>query len=158
MEPHEEIEDVLPPDALFWAMEPYGPPLGGAACSTWDESRFPSPERQQAAFDGEPVVPEWDIPEARAMCRKCLLLEGCRRYAMDSRDEHVFLAGESAEQRRKSWRKAGEIVKRRRQVAELYALNVGTAVIAQLLGRDESSIRSDLRELGKRREELPPTA
>ncbi|SEQ03504.1 WhiB family transcriptional regulator [Streptomyces radiopugnans] len=158
MEPHDEIENRLPPDALFWAMEPFGPPLGEAACSMWDPKRFPTMREQQAAFDGEPTVPERDIPQARAMCCTCPLLEGCRRYAQDSRDEHVFLAGETAEERRKKWRKAGEIVKRRRRVAELYALNVPTAIIARSLGQAERSIRSDLRELGKGRSHLPPTA
>lgn len=158
VEPHDDIENVLPPDALFWAMEPFGPPMGEAACSTWDETMFLSPEEQQAAFDGEPVVPERDIPKARAMCRTCPLLESCRRYALDSRDEHVFLAGETAEERRKTWRKSGEIAKRRHQVAELYALKVPTTMIARLLGRDESSIRSDLRQLGNGRPQLPPTA
>jgi hypothetical protein len=157
VEPHDEIENVLPPDALFWAMEPFGPPLGEAACSTWDPKRFPTMREQQAAFDGEPTVPEWDIPQARATCRRCPLLDGCRRYAQDSRDEHVFLAGETAEERRKKWRKTGEIAKRRRRVAELYALNVPTAIIARLLGHAERSIRSDLHELGKR-SHLPPTA
>jgi ferredoxin len=158
VEPHDEIENVLPPDALFWAMEPFGPPLGEAACSTWDPTRFPTPQEQQAAFDGEPITPERDIPQAQAMCRACPLLESCHRYAHDSRDEHVFLAGETVEERRKKWRKTGEIAKRRRRVAELYVLSVPTATIARLLHRDESSIRGDLRELGKRRSHLPPTA
>ncbi|WP_326773024.1 WhiB family transcriptional regulator [Streptomyces sp. NBC_01445] len=158
MEPHDEIEDVLPPDALFWAMEPFGPPMGEASCSTWDPKRFPSQQEQQAAFDGESTMPERDLPQARAMCRTCLLLESCRRYALDSRDEHVFLAGETAEERRKKWRKSGEITKRRRRVDALYALRVPTVTMAQLLQRDESSIRSDLRELEKRRPDLPPTA
>ena len=158
MEPHDEIEDVLPPDALFRAMEPFGPPLGEAVCSTWDPKRFPTKREQQAAFDGEPTAPERDIPQARAMCRTCPLLQSCRRYAQDSRDEHVFLAGETAEERRRMWRKAGEIAKRRRQVAELYTLSVPTATIARLLQRDESLIRNDLREVGKRCSHLPPTA
>ncbi|MDT0317973.1 WhiB family transcriptional regulator [Streptomyces millisiae] len=150
MKPHDEIEYLLSPDALFWAMEPFGPPLGEAACHVWDATRFPSQAEQQAAFDGEPVKPERDIPQARAMCRECPLLQSCRRYALDSRDEHVFLAGETAEERRRRWRKSGEVAKRRRQVAELCALKVPTVIIAQLLGRDESSIRNDLRILGGR--------
>ncbi|MDH6608468.1 ferredoxin [Streptomyces sp. SAI-208] len=158
MEPHDEIEDVLPPDALFRAMEPFGPPLGDAACVTWDPNRFPTKREQTAAFDGESAVPERDIPQARAMCRTCPLLESCRRYAYDSRDEHVFLAGETAEERRTKWRKSGEIAKRRRRVVELYALNLPTATIARMLGRDESSIRGDLREVQKRHSHLPPTA
>ncbi|MFJ3041882.1 WhiB family transcriptional regulator [Streptomyces tendae] len=158
MEPHDDIEDVLPPDALFRAMEPFGPPLGEAACVTWDPNRFPSKRDQTAVFDGESTVPERDIPQARAMCRTCPLLESCRRYAYDSRDEHVFLAGETAEERRKKWRKSGEIAKRRRVVDALYALKLPTATIARMLGRDESSIRSDLREVEKRRSDLPPTA
>ncbi|MEU3740143.1 WhiB family transcriptional regulator [Streptomyces sp. NPDC032198] len=158
MEPHDEIEYVLSPDALFWAMEPFGPPLGEAACHAWDAMRFPSKAQQQAAFDGEPVEPKQDIPQARAMCRDCSLLQSCRQYALDSRDEHVFLAAETAEERRKRWRKSGEVVKRRRQVAELHVLRVPTTMIARLLGRDESSIRSDLRNLGERDPQLPPTA
>ncbi|MCS0638697.1 WhiB family transcriptional regulator [Streptomyces sp. LP05-1] len=158
MEPHDEIEDELPPDALFWAMEPFGPPMGEAACSTWDRTRFPTPQEQQATFDGEPTVPERDFPKARAVCLACPLLEICRDYAQDSRDEHVFLAGETAEERRKNWRKSGEIAKRHRQVTALYTLDVPTATIARLLQRDESSIRGDLREVRKRRSDLPPTA
>ncbi|MCB5910912.1 WhiB family transcriptional regulator [Streptomyces pinistramenti] len=158
MEPHDEIENVLQPDALLWAMEPLGPPLGEAACSSWDSRRFPTPQEQQAAFDGEPTVPERGIPQARAMCRTCPLLESCRRYAQDSRDEHAFLAGATVDERRKKWRKTGEIAKRRRRVAELHALHVPTATIAQLLQCGESSIRSDLRKLGKGRSHLPPTA
>lgn len=157
MEPHDEIEDVLPHDALFRAMEPFGPPLGDATCGTWDPSRFPSMSRQRAAFDGELAVAERDLPQARAMCCTCLLLESCRRYAQDSQDEHVFLAGETAEERRKKQTKSGEIAKRRRRVAELHALSVPTAVIARLLQRDESSIRSDLRELGKPHSGKAPT-
>ncbi|MEU9490643.1 WhiB family transcriptional regulator [Streptomyces sp. NPDC048215] len=157
MDPHDKIEDVLPPDALYRAMEPFGPPLGDALCVTWDPNRFPTIREQRAAFDEESVAPERDIPQARAMCRKCPLLESCRRYAQDSRDPHVFLAGETVEERRKKWRKSGEVAKRRRRVVELHALNQPTAIIARKLGRDESSIRSDLREVQKRRSPLPPT-
>lgn len=157
MEPHGEIEDVLPPDALFRAMEPFGPPQGDAACGTWDPSRFPSMSKQRAAFDGEPTVPVRDLAQARAMCCTCLLLESCRRYAQESQDEHVFLAGETADERLKKRLKSGEIAKRRRRVAELHALSVPTVVIARLLQRDESSIRSDLRELGKPRSGMAPT-
>ncbi|MFE7453066.1 WhiB family transcriptional regulator [Streptomyces griseus] len=158
MEPHDEIEDELSPDALFRAMEPFGPPMGEAACSAWDRTRFPTPQEQQATFDGEPTVPERDLSQARAMCRACPLLESCRRYAQDSREEHVFLAGETVDERRKNWRKSGEIAKRRRQVAALYTLSIPTATIARLLQRDESSIRNDLREVKKHRSDLPPTA
>jgi hypothetical protein len=140
VEPHDEIEDVLPPEALIRAMEPFGPPLGEAACSTWDPNRFRSMREQLAAFDGEPIAPERDLPLARAVCRRCSLLESCRRYAQASRDEHVFLAGETSDERRKTWRKSGEIAKRRRQVAELHALRVPATTIARLLRRDESLI------------------
>jgi hypothetical protein len=149
VEPHDAIETLLPPDTLYWAMEPFSPPQGESACGIWNPNRFPTLREQQATFDGESTSPERDYPQARAMCRTCPLLESCRRYALDSRDEHVFLAGETAQERRKNWRKSGEIAKRRRRVSELDA--VPTSIIAGLLGRDESSIRSDLRELGKSR-------
>ncbi|HJD84145.1 WhiB family transcriptional regulator [Kitasatospora aureofaciens] len=150
MEPYDEIDNMLSPDALFWAMEPFGPPMGDAACATWNPAHFPTQRDQQAAFDGESTMPERDIPQAREMCRKCPLLESCRRYGLDSRDDHAFLAGETVEERRRTWRKSGEIAKRRRRVAALHDRRVPTTLIASLLGRDESSIRNDLRELGKR--------
>lgn len=158
MEPHDEIDNVLPLDALFWTMDPFGPPMGEAMCATWDSARFPTRQAQQATFDGEPTVPERHISRAREMCHTCPLLDSCLQYALDSRDEHVFLAGETAEERRKKWRKSGEIIKRRRQVAALYEQQVSTAMIARLLGRDKSSIRNDLRELGKRCSDLQPSA
>ncbi|MFF9920377.1 WhiB family transcriptional regulator [Streptomyces globisporus] len=158
MEPHDEIEDVLPPDVLYQAMEPFSPPSGDGPCVTWDPNRFPTKREQQAAFDEESAEPDRDIPQARAMCRTCPLLESCRRYAQKSRDEHMFLAGETVEERRKTWRKSGEIDKRRRRVAELHALNLPTVAIARKLGRDESSIRGDLREIQKQQPHQPPTA
>ena len=75
------------------------------------------------------------------------LLAACRRYAEGSREEHTFLAGSSPDKRRTRRRKQAEIDKRRLQADALRALGAPTQVIADLVGRDPSLIRSDLRAL-----------
>jgi hypothetical protein len=137
------------PDMMYNALEPYTPPIGMASCSAHDATRFDSPRRQQAAFDGDPVDPATDYPAARAICMSCPLLALCRRYALDSRDENTFLAGMTAEQRSPLFTKKAEIAKRRRQVAALHRLGAPTRVIAELVDRDPSLIRGDLRAIGQ---------
>jgi hypothetical protein len=138
-------------DALHLALEPITPPIGPAACATHDPRRFASPQRQQAAFDGNPINPVDDYKAARAICRECPLLAACRRYAEGSGEEHTFLGGSSPDQRRARRRKQAEIARRRRQVDALRALGAPTRVIADLVGRDPSLIRSDLRALKQAR-------
>jgi len=138
-------------DDLHLALEPITPPVGLAACATHDPRRFASPQQQQAAFDGDPINPVEDYKAARAICLECPLLAACRRYAEDSREEHTFLAGSSPDQRRARRRKHTEIAKRRLQVDGLRALGAPTQVIADLVGRDPSLIRSDLRALKQAR-------
>jgi hypothetical protein len=134
-------------DDLHLALEPIPPPIGPPACATHDPRRFASPQRQQAAFDAEPINPVEDYKAARAICLECPLLAACRRYAEDSREEDTFLAGSTPDQRRARRRKQAEIAKRRLQVDALRALGAPTSVIADLVGRDPSLIRSDLRAL-----------
>jgi Transcription factor WhiB len=138
--------DSTAPDDLHLALEPITPPTGQAACATHDPRRFASPQRQQAAFDGEPIDPIGDYRAARTMCLSCPLLAACRRYAEDSRED-TFLAGLSPHQRRARRRKKAEMAKRRLQVEALRALGAPTPVIADLVGRDPSLIRGDLRAL-----------
>ncbi|MEU2043470.1 WhiB family transcriptional regulator [Nocardia niwae] len=126
-------------------MEPVAPPVGSAACATWDPTRFASFNDQLAVFDGEPAQPERDILAARVICRSCSLLEDCRRFAYTSLDEHAFFAAETAAERRRKWRKSDKIAKRRRQAAELHQLGFSTSEMEKLLNRDERSIRNDLR-------------
>lgn len=147
----DEFIDAVAPEGLYMALEPITPPAGEAACSAHDPQRFSSPDRQQAAFDGDPVDPAHDYPAARAICIGCPVLAACRRYADASRDEITFLAGQSAEQRLTRRAKRAEIAKRRLQVAALDVLGAPTAVVAELLGRDPSLIRGDLRELRRER-------
>ncbi len=61
--------DTTAPEILYMALEPITPPAGTAACATHDSGRFASPQRQQAAFDGDPVDPAADYQAARAICR-----------------------------------------------------------------------------------------
>ena len=143
--------DAVAADDLHLTLEPVTPPVGPAACATHDSRRFASRLRQQAAFDGEPINPVEDYKAARAICLECPLLAACRRYAEDSREEHTFLAGSSPEQRRARRRKQAEIDKRRLQVDALRALGASTQVIADLVGRDPSLIRGDLRALKQAR-------
>jgi len=58
-----------------------------------------------------------------------------------------FLAGWTAAERSTRRTKKAEIAKRRRQVRELHRLGAPTSVIADLVGRDPSLIRGDLRAL-----------
>lgn len=150
MDPYDFI-DAVAADDLHLALEPVTPPVGPAACATHDPRRFASPQRQQAAFDAEPIDPVQDYKAARAICLECPLLAACRRYAEGSREEDTFLGGSSPEQRRARRRKRAEIDKRRLQVDALRALGAPTQVIADLVGRDPSLIRSDLRALEQAR-------
>lgn len=137
--------DAIAPEILYQALEPITPPAGTAACATHDPQRFDSPQRQQAAFDGDPVDPTVDYQAARAICRGCSLLAFCRRYAEASREEDTFLGGLSPDQRRARRHKKTELAKRRLQVRALRGLGAQTSVIAELVGRDPSLIRGDLR-------------
>lgn len=134
-------------EILYLALEPVTPPNGAAACATHDPELFDTPRRQQLAFDGEALAPGLEYPAARAMCADCPLLDACRRYADDSREEHTFLAGMTAAERSTRRTKKAEIAKRRRQVRELHRLGAPTSVIADLVERDPSLIRGDLRAL-----------
>ena len=146
-----EFVDMTAPETLYVALEPIVPPAGTGACATHDPERFTSHHRQQAAFDGEPVDPAVDYPAARAICLDCPMLAACRRYADDSRDEHTFLAGLTADQRSARHLKKTEMAKRRRQVSALRALGAPTSVIADLVSRDPSLIRGDIRALERHR-------
>jgi hypothetical protein len=141
--------DTTAPEILYQALEPITPPAGIAACATYDSRRFASPHRQQAAFDGDPVDPAVDYQVARAICLGCALLTFCRRYAQDSREEDTFLAGLSPEQRRARRHKKTERAKRRLQISALRGLGAQTSVIAELVGRDPSLVRGDLRALAQ---------
>jgi hypothetical protein len=143
-----EFCTTVAPEILYLALEPVTPPDGaGGACATHDPALFETPRRQQLAFDGEALDAGRDYLAARAMCTACPLLEACREYADDSREEHTFLAGMTPAERSSRRTKKTEITKRRRQVQELRRLGAPTAVIAGLVGRDPSLIRGDLRAL-----------
>ncbi len=142
-----EFIDATAPEVLYRALEPVTPPAGTAACATHAPEHFVSPQRQQAAFDGDPVDPAVDYQAARMICFGCPLLAACRRYADASGDERTFLAGLSADQRSARHRKKTEMAKRRLQVAALRELGAPTGVIAELVGRDPSLIRGDLRAI-----------
>ena len=147
MDTHEFCMTVAP-EILYLALEPVTPPDGAdGACATHNPALFETPRRQQLAFDGEALDPGRDYPAARAMCMACPLLEACREYADDSREEHTFLAGMTPVERSSRHTKKTEITKRRRQVQELHRLEAPTSVIAELVGRDPSLIRGDLRAL-----------
>ena len=135
------------PEVLYLALEPVTPPVGVGACATHDPALFETRRRQQLAFDGEALDPERDYTAARTMCVACPLLSACRKYADDSRDEHTFLAGMTPTERSSRRTKKTEITKRRRQVQELHRLGASTSVIAELVGRDPSLIRGDLRAI-----------
>lgn len=139
--------DSTAPDDLHLALEPITPPTGKASCATHDSRRFDSPQRQQAAFDGDPIDRIGDYRAARETCLGCELLAACRRYAEESREEDTFLGGLSPDERRARRRKKAEMAKRRLQVEALRALGAPTPVIADLVGRDPSLIRGDLRAL-----------
>jgi hypothetical protein len=143
-----EFCTTVAPEVLYLALEPVTPPDGGgAACATHDPALFETPRRQQLAFDGEALDPGHGYPAARTMCMACPLLEACRQYTDDSREEHTFLAGETPVERSSRRSKKSEIAKRRRQVQALHRLEAPTSVIAELVGRDPSLIRGDLRAL-----------
>jgi hypothetical protein len=144
-----EFIDVTAPEVLYAALEPITPPAGTAACATHDPRQFASSQRQQAAFDGDPVDPVVDYPAARAICLGCPLLAACRWYADASREEDTFLAGLSADQRSTQQRKKTEMAKRRLQVAALRAIGAPTPVIAEITGRDPSLIRADIRDIAQ---------
>lgn len=145
-----EFIDATAPEVLYVALEPATPPAGAAACATHEPHRFASPHRQQAAFDGDPVDPMADYQAARAICLGCPLLAACRRYADHSREEHTFLAGLSSDHRSLQRRKKTDMAKRRMQVGALHALGAPTRVIAELVGRDPSLIRGDVRAVEQR--------
>lgn len=146
MDPYVLVDD-LPAHDLYRAIEPFAPPAGRGACARWCPDHFVSGEVQQAAFDGDPLVPLRDIAAARAVCRSCPLLEACHRYANESGDEYTFLAGATAAERAHRRRKRDEIAKRRMQVFRLNELKISTRVMAALLDRDESLLRKDLRSI-----------
>jgi len=135
------------PDKLYLALEPITPPGGIGACATHDPVLFETLRRQQLAFDGEALDPERDHPAARTMGMACSVLDACRKYADDSREEHTFLAGMTAAERFSQRTKKTEIAKRRRQVLKLHRLGAPTSVIADLTERDPSLIRGNLRAL-----------
>jgi hypothetical protein len=141
-----DFVDATAADDLYVALEPFAPPRGTTgACAEHVPARFDSLRRQQLTFDGDPVDAEADYPAARAICLECPMLDACRRYANNSRDRYTFLAGLTGEQRAAQRTKRSEIVKRRLQAMRLDELGAPTAVIAELVGRDQSLIRHDLR-------------
>jgi hypothetical protein len=142
-----EFSTMMAPETLYLALEPIIPPAGIGACATYSPALFETQGWQQLAFDGEPVDPELHYAAARAICMACTLLDACRKYADDSREEHTFLAGMTAAERSTRHTKKTEIAKRRRQVQELHRLGASTSVIAELMERDPSLIRGDLRAL-----------
>lgn len=144
-----EFINITEPEVLYLALEPVRPPRGAASCAVHDAERFASPKRQQAAFDGEPVDRIADYRAARAMCIGCPILAACRRYAEESCEEYTFLGGLSPEQRRDRPSKKNEIAKRRMQVSALRDLGAPTNVIAELVGRDPSLVRGDLRAVSQ---------
>lgn len=147
-----EFIDTTAPDDLYRALEPIAPPAGQVACRAHNPRLFASPGRQQAAFDGEPVDPVQDYRAARMVCLGCPVLSACTRYAEASGEANAFLAGMSSDQRRAApGRKKAEIAGRRQRVAELRRLGASTAIIADLVGRDPSLIRADLRVLEQTR-------
>jgi hypothetical protein len=152
----EDFINTTAPEDLYLALEPVTPLASAGACAVHDPRRFPSPRRQQAAFDGEATDPTVDYPAAAATCQRCPLLAACRKYADDSCDEHTFLAGLTAAERADRRLKKTEVAKRQLQVAGLRALGAPTSVIANLVGRDPSLIRRDIRIL--ERQDLPATA
>lgn len=135
------------PEILYLALEPITPPPGTAACATHDPNQFDSPQRQQLAFDGEALTPEADYPAARAMCTRCPLLDACRRYADHSGETHTFLAGMTVAERSTRRTKKIETAHRHRKVENLRGLGAPTSLVAELVGRDPSLIRRDLRAL-----------
>lgn len=139
--------DAINPEILFAALEPITPPTGQGACATHDPDRFTTPQRQQAAFDGEPMDPVHDVAAARSVCVNCPVLAACRKYASMSGDDVTFLAGQTADQRQAQRSKSIEIARRRLRVRALHAIDAPTPVIAALIGRDPSLIRGDLRVL-----------
>lgn len=142
-----EFMDNTRPDILWSAFEPFMPPAGDAACGEYHSTLFDSPERQWAVFNDDPVNPKVDYPAALALCSSCPILTECRQYALDSREEDTFLAGMTASDRRRLFTKRTEVAKRRRQVEVLHRIGAPTPVIAELLGRDPSLVRRDLRAL-----------
>ena len=94
----DDFIDATAPEILYQALEPIMPPAGGAACATHVPERFVSAQRQQAAFEGDPVDAA-DYSAAKAICHGCPLLAACRRYAEDSGEEYTFLGGRIADQR-----------------------------------------------------------
>jgi hypothetical protein len=135
------------PEIFYLALEPITPPAGVGACATHDPALFETRLRQQLAFDGEALDPERDHAAARAMCMACPLLNACRKYADDSGEGQTFLAGMTSVERFGQRTKKTEITKRRQQVQELHRLGASTSVIADLVERDPSLIRGDLRAL-----------
>jgi len=123
------------------------PPAGDAACAEYHSVLFDSPERQWAVFNDDPMDPEADYTAARALCSICPIITECRQYALDSREQDTFLAGMTPSERRHLFTKRTEVAKRRRQVEALHRIGAPTQVIAELLGRDPSLIRRDLRAL-----------
>ena len=83
----------------------------------------------------------------RAICHGCPILAACRRYAKESCEGYAFLDGLSPAQRQAGRSKRAEIAKRSRQVRALRALGAPTHVIAELVGRDPSLVRGDLRAI-----------
>jgi hypothetical protein len=142
-----EFCTTTPPEILYLALEPVTPPDGTGACATHDPAIFETRSRQQLAFDDEALDPQRDYPAARTICMACPILNACRKYADDSREEHTFLAGMTPAERSSQRTKKSEIVKRRRQVQRLDRLGASTSVIAELMERDPSLIRGDLRVL-----------
>jgi transcription factor WhiB len=148
----DQFIDAMDPEILYTALDSISPPAGRSACATHDPHRFTTPRRQQATFDGEPVDPARDIASARALCARCPILAACNKYAEMSGDEITFLAGQTAVQRQAHRSKTTEIARRRLRVRALLALGAPTPVIAELLGRDPSLIRGDIRTIRPRNE------
>lgn len=143
----DQFIDAICPEILYAALEPIALPSGQSACATHDSHRFATPQRQQATFDGDPVDPVSDVAAARALCATCPMLTACGKYAETGGDDVTFLAGQTADQRRVQRSKSTEVARRRRQVRALHEIGAPTPVIADLLNRDPSLIRSDLRAL-----------
>ncbi|MEV6363201.1 WhiB family transcriptional regulator [Nocardia asteroides] len=145
--------DATAPCDLIWALEPIAPPPGAGSCATHHTERFDSRQRQQAAFDGEPHH-DSDYAHTRAICQSCPILKMCGQYADTSLDDHGFLAGRTAPERAAKRVKHTEIAKRRIQVQRLTDLAAPTSVVAELMSRDPSLIRGDLRTMRRRTQSL----
>lgn len=104
---------INPADMTGWA---YARPARARDQQEPDFWSYPTPDylagehRPICAGVGDAMFPElggrWDAKQAIELCLQCPLIDGCREWAIENREEHGIWGGTTPSARRAAWIRA----------------------------------------------------